>query len=116
MLSRGSDGAGSGWFGRSTVVVACAAASTSLTGQTPANLSLGWVSDTRGCTVEAGMAFIGAGVDAGLACSEGVLWRTRTRRTRGHLFLPLFKHLQGSQTCESRQGSCANLFLAPRAS
>jgi hypothetical protein len=49
------------------VAVACAAAGTSLTGQTPANLSSGWVSDTRGCTVEAGMAFIGAGVDARLA-------------------------------------------------
>jgi hypothetical protein len=50
------------------VVVACAAAGTSLTGQTPANLSSGWVSDVRGCTVEAGMAFIGAGasVDARL--------------------------------------------------
>jgi hypothetical protein len=43
------------------VVVTCAAAGTSLTGQTPANLSSGWVSDTWGCTVEAGMTFIGAG-------------------------------------------------------
>jgi hypothetical protein len=48
--------------------------------------------------------------------TEGVLWRARTRRTRGRLFLPLFKCLQGSQTCESRQRSCADLFLAPRAS
>jgi hypothetical protein len=49
--------------------VACAAAGTSLTGQTPANLSSGWFSDARGCTVKVGMAFIGAGtsVDAGLA-------------------------------------------------
>jgi hypothetical protein len=45
--------------------VACAAAGTSLMGQTPANLSSGWVSDVRGCTVEAGMAFIAVG--AGLA-------------------------------------------------
>jgi hypothetical protein len=60
---------GSGWFGRSTVAVACAAAGTSLTGQTPVNLSSGWVSDARGCTVEARVAFIdaSAGVDAGLA-------------------------------------------------
>jgi hypothetical protein len=104
MLSRGSDGAGSGWVGQSTVVVSRAASSTSVTGQTPANSSLGWVGDARGCTVEAGMAFIaaGAGVDAGLArrracargwSSEGVLWRARTRRTRVCLFLPLFKHL-----------------------
>jgi hypothetical protein len=50
------------------VAVACAAAGTSLTGQTPATLSSGWVSDARGCTVEAGMDFIdaGAGVGAGL--------------------------------------------------
>jgi hypothetical protein len=51
------------------VIVACAIASTSLTGQTPANSSSGWVSDAWGCTVEAGIAFIGAGagVDARLA-------------------------------------------------
>jgi hypothetical protein len=48
--------------------------------------------------------------------AEGVLWRARTRRTRGHLFMPLFKRLQGSQTCKFCQESCANLFLAPRAS
>jgi hypothetical protein len=51
------------------VAVACAAAGTLLTGQTPVNSSSGWVSGARGCTVEAGMAFIGAGagVDARLA-------------------------------------------------
>jgi hypothetical protein len=51
------------------VAVARTAAGTSLMGQTPANLSSGWVSDARGCTVGAGMAFIaaGVGVDAGLA-------------------------------------------------
>jgi hypothetical protein len=43
------------------VAVACAAAGTLLTGQTPANLSSGWVSDAWGCTVKAGMAFIDAG-------------------------------------------------------
>jgi hypothetical protein len=42
--------------------VACAAAGTLLTGRTPANSSLGWVSGEWGCTVKAGMAFIGAGV------------------------------------------------------
>ena len=51
------------------MVVACAAAGTSLTGRTPANSSSGWVSGARGCTVKTGMAFIGAGmgVDARLA-------------------------------------------------
>jgi hypothetical protein len=100
------------------VVVACAAAGTPLSGQTPANLCLGWVRDARGCTVEAGVAFIavGAGVDAGLArrgaarvggapraCS-GV---ARARRTRGRVHLPEFLRLQSSKTCESRQMSCA---------
>jgi hypothetical protein len=54
------------------VVVACAAAGTSLTGQTPANSSSGWFSDARGCAVEAGMAFIGASVDARLARRRAV--------------------------------------------
>jgi hypothetical protein len=60
--------AGSGWVGRSTVAMARVAASTLLTGQTPANSSSGWVGDVRRCTVEAGMAFIaaGEGVGAGL--------------------------------------------------
>jgi hypothetical protein len=87
------------------------------------NLRSGEVESERGRTVEASVGFIGAGVGTGLvwrgargAERWGMLWHARTRQTRGHLFLPLFKRLQGSQTCESRQGSCANLFLAPRAS
>jgi hypothetical protein len=50
------------------VSVACATTGTSLMGRTPVNSSLGRVSGARGCTVEAGMAFIGtgAGVDARL--------------------------------------------------
>jgi hypothetical protein len=44
------------------------AADTLLTGRTPANSSSGWVSGARGCTVEAGMDFIGTGAGA----SEGV--------------------------------------------
>jgi hypothetical protein len=91
------------------VVVACAAAGTSFTGQTPANLSSGWVSDARGCMVEARMAFLAVGVGlarhgaAGVGgaprASSGV---ARARRTRVRLFLPLFKRLLGSQTFESR--------------
>jgi hypothetical protein len=68
------------------LVVACAAAGTPLSRQTPANMSSGWVRDARGCTVEVGVAFIaaGAGMGAGLArhggcthgqTAEGVLWR-----------------------------------------
>jgi hypothetical protein len=57
--------------------VACAVIGTSLTGQTPANSSSGWVRDARGCTVEAGVAFIdtGAGVDAGLASLCKFQWK-----------------------------------------
>jgi hypothetical protein len=57
------------------MAVACAATGTSLTGRNPVNSSLSQVSGARGCTVEAGMAFIGAGVgvDARLA------WRGAAR-------------------------------------
>jgi hypothetical protein len=102
------------------VVMACAAAGMPLSGQTPTNLCSGWVRDARGCTVEAGVAFIatgaGVGVGAGLArhgaaraggapmaCS-GV---ARARRTRGPVHLPKFLRLHRSQSCESRQRSCA---------
>jgi hypothetical protein len=61
---------GSGWFGRSTVAVACAAAGTSLSGQTPANSSSGWVRDARGCTVEAGVAFIAVGTGMGMGLAR----------------------------------------------
>jgi hypothetical protein len=64
----------------------------------------------RGCGVGAAWGYVRG------RSAEGVLWHARTRRTRVRLFLPLFKRLKGSQTCESRQGSCADLFLAPRAS
>jgi hypothetical protein len=68
------------------VVVACAAAGTPLSGQTPVNLCSGWVRDTRRCTVEAGVAFIAAGMGRGRGVGtvrgyarglspEGVLWR-----------------------------------------
>jgi hypothetical protein len=57
-----------GWLGRSTVVVACAAAGTGFSGQTPVNSCSGWVRDAWGCTVETEVGFIaaGAGVGAGL--------------------------------------------------
>jgi hypothetical protein len=102
------------------VVVACAAAGTSLSKQTLANLCSGWVRDARGCTVLAEVAFIaagaGVGVGAGLARREaarvggapracsGV---ARARRTRGRVHLPEFLRLQSSKTCESRKMSCA---------
>jgi hypothetical protein len=41
-----------GWIGRSMVVVACAAAGTGFSGQTPTNSCSGWARDERGCTVE----------------------------------------------------------------
>jgi hypothetical protein len=51
--------------------VACAAAGTPFSGQTPTNLSSGWVRDARGCTVEARVAFIAAGT--------GLAWRGAAR-------------------------------------
>ena len=124
-LAEGLVGMEGGWSGRSTVVRARAAVGTPCAGRAPVNLRLGGVESERGRTVKASVGFIGEGAGTGSclvwrgACGaerRGVLSRARTRRTRGRLFLPLFKRLQGSQTCESRQGSCANLFLAPRAS
>jgi hypothetical protein len=109
---------GNGWFGRSTVAVACAAAGTLLSGQTPVNLCSGWVRDARGCTVEARVAFISAGTSVG----AGLAWHgvarvggalracfgvARARRTRGRVYLPEFLRLQSSKTCESSQMSCA---------
>jgi hypothetical protein len=114
-----------GWLGRSTVVVACAAAGTGFYGQTPANSCSGWIRDARGCTVETEVGFIvaGAGVGAGLtrhgatragyvpnACSSVA----RARRTRGRVHLPKFLRLQGTQTCESRQRSCRGLLRCRR--
>jgi hypothetical protein len=107
------------------VVGSRAAAGTPCVERSPVNLRSGGVESERRCTVKASVGFIGEGAGTGSclawrgACGaerRGVLSRARTRRTRGRLFLPLFKRLQGSQTCESRQGSCANLFLAPKAS
>jgi hypothetical protein len=107
-----------GWLGRSMVVVACVAADTGFSGQTPANSCSGEVRSERGHTVETGVGFIaaGAGVGAGLtrrgaahagraprACSR----IARARRTCGRVHLPMFLRLQSSQTCESRQMSCA---------
>jgi hypothetical protein len=92
--------------------------------QSPMNWRSCEVESERGCTVEASAGFIGAGggmssawrgaVRAGSsagACSGNA----RARRTRGCLFLPLFKRLQRSQACESCHESCADLFLAPMA-
>jgi hypothetical protein len=60
--------------------------------------------------------WLGSGAALGMrgrarACSGA----GRKRRTRGGVFLPLFKRLQRSQTCESCHESGAGLFLAPRA-
>jgi hypothetical protein len=103
---------GSGWFGRSTVALAYSATGTSLTGQTPANLSSGLVSDARGCTVEVGVAFIdaSAGVDAGLARRGAALVGGTPRACSGApgrvehvvVFICL-------SSCASRAPKCANL-------
>jgi hypothetical protein len=74
--------------------------------------SLGWLY-RRGCGRGhwLGLARRGARGVGRRACSGEV----RARRTRGGVFLPLFKSLLRLQTCESWQNSCADLFLAPRA-
>jgi hypothetical protein len=59
-----------GWLGRSTVVVACAAAGTGFSGQTPANSCSGEDRSEQGRTVETGVGFIAAGVGAGLTRRE----------------------------------------------
>jgi hypothetical protein len=107
------------------VVGARAAAGMLCAGQTPVILRSGEVESERGRTVEALAGFIGAGTGNGTsfglarsgahgvgrwACSGEV----RARRTRGGVFLPLFKSLMRSQTCESWQKSSIDLFLAPR--
>jgi hypothetical protein len=93
-----------GQLGRSTVVVACAAAGTPFSGQTPSNSGSGGVRNVRGCTVETGVGFIATGVGMG----TGVTWRgaaradrasrvcsgiARARRTRGRVHLPKFLRL-----------------------
>jgi hypothetical protein len=104
-------------------VGARAAAGTPCAGQTSVILRSGEVESERGRNVEASAGFIGTGAGSGTglarrrargvrrrACSSKV----RARRTRGGVFLPLFKSLLRLQTCESWQKSCADLFLAPR--
>jgi hypothetical protein len=91
------------------VVGSRAAAGTPCVERSPVNLRSGGVESEQGCTVKASVGFIGAGAGTGtVSCMawcgargaerRGVLWRARTRRTRGCLLLPLFKRLQGSQT------------------
>jgi hypothetical protein len=98
--------------------MACTAAGTPLSRQTPVNLCSSWVRDARECTVEAGVAFIaaGVGVDTGLARREAARVGGAPRacssvdracRTRGRVHLPEFLRLQSSKMCESRQLSCA---------
>jgi hypothetical protein len=102
------------------------AAGTPCAEQTPVIWRSGEVESERGRTVEALAGFIGAGAGSGTgltwhgagragsgagACSGEV----RARRTRGGLFLPLFKRLQRSQASEPCHESSADLFLAPMA-
>jgi hypothetical protein len=109
------------------VAVDCAAAGTSLSGQTPANSSSGWVRYERGCTVEAGVAFIdaGAGVGAGLARRRAARVGGASRACSGvpgpveHVVVFICP-----SSCACRAPKRANLakclvqdlFLAPRAS
>jgi hypothetical protein len=102
------------------------AAGTPCAEQTPVIWRSGEVESERGRTVEASTGFIGAGAGGGTGLAWHDMVRTgssagacsgdaRARRTRGGLFLPLFKRLQRSQACESCHESGADLFLAPMA-
>jgi hypothetical protein len=119
----------SGWVGRSMVAVACAAAGTSLTGQTPANLSSGWVSDAQGCTVEAGMAFIAAGAGASTGTRLARRGAARVggapRACSGALehvehvcvcFYPCSNTCWDHKRANLAKGLVQDFFLAPRAS
>jgi hypothetical protein len=106
------------------VVGSRVAAGTSCAKQSSVNWRSGEVESERGRTVEASIGFICAGGGTGLAgrgtvragSSAGAFsGDARARRTRGRLFLPLFKRLQRSQACESCHESCVDLFLAPMA-
>jgi hypothetical protein len=54
-----------GWSGRSTVVEAHAIAGTPCTERSPVNLHSGGAESERGCTVKAGVGFIGTGAGVG---------------------------------------------------
>jgi hypothetical protein len=90
-----------GWSGRSTVVVARAAAGTPCAERTPAILRLGGAESERGRTVEVSVSFIGAG--AGVGAGSGIARHGRVGpsvgacssiakvgRTRVRFFLPEF--------------------------
>jgi hypothetical protein len=117
-LTQGSDEVEDGWLGRSTVVVTCATVGTAFSRQTPVNSCSGEVRSERGRTVETGVGFIVAGTGVGAVLTRRGAARVgqapracsgfaRARRTRGRVHLPKFLRLQSSQTCESRQMSCA---------
>jgi hypothetical protein len=125
-LLRGSDAAGRGSTGRSTVTGDRAAACTPYAGQMSVISGFSEVESTRRSTVEVPGGFIGAGASGGhghglarreargvgrWACSGTI----RARRTRGSVLLPLFNSSPRSQVCESWQKSGAGLLLAPRA-
>jgi hypothetical protein len=100
------------------------AAGTPCAEQSSVNWRSGDVESERGRTVEALASFIGTGGGTSLAWHSAVRARlsagacssdARARRTRGRLFVPLFKRLQRSQACESCHETCVDLFLAPMA-
>jgi hypothetical protein len=109
------------------VTVAYAAAGTSLTGQTPANLGSGWVSVARGCTVKAGVGFIAtsAGVGAGLAWRGAArvggaprAWSGTPERVK-HVcfcFFPCSNAYWDHKRANLAKGLVQDFFVAPRAS
>jgi hypothetical protein len=83
-----------GGSGRSTVVGARAAAGTPCAERSPVNLHTGEAESERGCTVKAGVSFIGTGAGSGAAraepSAEACSGIARARRTLGCFFLSEF--------------------------
>ena len=109
------------------MVVACAAAGTPFYGKTPVNSSSGWVRDARGCTVEAGVAFIAvsAGVGVGLARHGAARVGGAPRACSGALgrvehvavfICPSSCACRGHNRVNLAKGLVKDFFLAPRAS
>ena len=108
------------WFGRSTVAVACAAAGTRFSGQTPVNSCSGEVRDARGCMVETGVGFIAAGVGGGLRA--GAERRGRALALPGRVehvvvfICPSSCAYRGHNRVNLAKVPMQDFFLAPRAS
>jgi hypothetical protein len=93
-------------------------AGTPFSGQKPANSSSGWVRDTRGCTVEAGVAFIATGVGLrAWAERRGRALASPGRVEHVAVFIcPSSRASRAPKRANLAKCLVQDLFLAPRAS